>query len=238
MKSSQSISSALIVIALLLPFHHLLAQDAETQKIINTIQDELKAFSNKDKAKWETFWVHTDKARRTSVGSGFYEEYIGWDSLSNSTKAYFNSTGEGYKGTKSNFDISIKKDMAVAHYIEKSGVFSANATVILERQNKDWKFVEMHALYKSTFSDADENIEGNINTQGYLLLAKNKTNEALKVFQLNTELFPLAYNTWDSLAEAYKKSGDNQKAIEYYQKSLDLNPKNENAKKILAELKK
>lgn len=44
-------------------------------------------------------------------------------------------------------------------------------------------------------------------------------------------------NAWDSLAEALLSRGDKQKAIEYYQKSLVLNPKNKNAAAMLAKLR-
>ena len=41
---------------------------------------------------------------------------------------------------------------------------------------------------------------------------------------------------WDSLADAYMKAADNENAITNYQKSLDLNPKNQNAKDMLKKL--
>ena len=64
-----------------------------------------------------------------------------------------------------------------------------------------------------------------------------KTDEALKVFKLNTELFPDAFNTWDSLAEVYMVKGEKAEAEKYYKKSLELNPDNTNAKKRLENLK-
>lgn len=59
---------------------------------------------------------------------------------------------------------------------------------------------------------------------------------ALAVFQLNTEFYPQGFNTWDSLAEYYMNAGDKAKAIEYYKKSIALNPNNDNGKKILKQL--
>jgi Tfp pilus assembly protein PilF len=39
------------------------------------------------------------------------------------------------------------------------------------------------------------------------------------------------------LAEAYLKSGDKKQAIRNYEKALELDPKNENAKETLKELR-
>ena len=57
------------------------------------------------------------------------------------------------------------------------------------------------------------------------------------MFTLNTEVYPNSWNVWDSLAEAYMKAGDKDQATTYYQKSLELDPTNENAKEMLKKLK-
>jgi hypothetical protein len=43
--------------------------------------------------------------------------------------------------------------------------------------------------------------ENGINIFGYELMKEGKNEEALKIFKLNTELFPEEYNTWDSYGE-------------------------------------
>ena len=79
--------------------------------------------------------------------------------------------------------------------------------------------------------------ETEINGLGYYLLNERKeTENAILIFQLNTELFPASANVYDSLAEAYMRKGDNKNAIAFYQKSLQLDPGNENAKQILERL--
>ena len=59
---------------------------------------------------------------------------------------------------------------------------------------------------------------------------------AIAVFELNSELFPQNFNVWDSLGEGHKAAGHRDKAIELYRKSLELNPGNANATKMLQEL--
>ena len=52
-----------------------------------------------------------------------------------------------------------------------------------------------------------------VNEFGYNLLNQNKNEEALKVFKLNTELYPNGYNTYDSYGECLMKLGQKEKAI-------------------------
>ena len=61
--------------------------------------------------------------------------------------------------------------------------------------------------------------------------------EATGVFELNSEFFPGSWNVWDSLAEACLAGDDTVRARRLYQKSLDLNPDNENAAAVLERLK-
>ena len=61
--------------------------------------------------------------------------------------------------------------------------------------------------------------------------------DAIAVFQLNVRLFPDAFNTWDSLGEALMTGGEREAAIEHYEKSLELNPENENAVTMLEKLR-
>ena len=71
---------------------------------------------------------------------------------------------------------------------------------------------------------------------GGQLIAAKKIDEAIRVFQLNTEAYPKSGNVWDSLAEGYMDAGDKPLAIAYYQKSLAINPKNTNAVVMLKKM--
>ena len=79
--------------------------------------------------------------------------------------------------------------------------------------------------------------EAGFNALGYKLLNEKKYSDAIEVFKLNVEAYAESANVYDSLGEAYMKSGAKDLAIENYQKSFDLNPENENAKNMLEELK-
>ncbi len=64
--------------------------------------------------------------------------------------------------------------------------------------------------------------EGEFNKAGYAMLSEEQFEEALFIFKMNTDLFPESANAWDSLAEAYWKSGDTIKAVEFYNKAIAL----------------
>ncbi|MEE9348675.1 MAG: serine hydrolase domain-containing protein [Flavobacteriaceae bacterium] len=72
--------------------------------------------------------------------------------------------------------------------------------------------------------------------EGYKLLHSGKVNDAAKVFKLSTEVFPYKDNSYDSYAEALMKLGKNTAAIKNYKKSLLLNTRNDNARKMLKKL--
>ncbi|HEX9491750.1 MAG TPA: hypothetical protein VGA33_00670, partial [Thermoanaerobaculia bacterium] len=78
--------------------------------------------------------------------------------------------------------------------------------------------------------------EGDWNGAGYGLLAKGRNREAIELFKWLVSKYPQSWNAYDSLGEAYLKSGMKQLAIENYQKSRVLNPSNGNAYKVLVSL--
>jgi predicted alpha/beta superfamily hydrolase len=75
--------------------------------------------------------------------------------------------------------------------------------------------------------------EDAINNYGYNLLQLNKIDDALIFFKKNVENYPQSYNTYDSYGEALMIKGDKVNSILNYKKSLELNPKNDNAKEKL-----
>ncbi|HKJ67498.1 MAG TPA: serine hydrolase [bacterium] len=72
-----------------------------------------------------------------------------------------------------------------------------------------------------------------LNTLGYQLMNANRLEDAIKILQLNAEEYPNSANVYDSLGEAYMKYGEKDKAVEYYARSLQINPQNANAVRML-----
>ena len=75
--------------------------------------------------------------------------------------------------------------------------------------------------------------EKDIDYLGYILIRKNRIKEAVTVFQINVEVLPNSWKAWDSLGEGYIYLNNEQKSKQAYQKSLEINPKNRNARKKL-----
>ena len=76
-----------------------------------------------------------------------------------------------------------------------------------------------------------------LNMIGYTLLSEGKTEDAIKAFAKNTQMYPESGNVYDSLGEAYAAAGKKELAIENYEKSLKLDPKNSNAVEWLKKLR-
>lgn len=93
-------------------------------------------------------------------------------------------------------------------------------------------FIQDH--YEDENSEYDLSEMG-INSFGYQLMAMNRNEDALIILKLNTELYPKGANTWDSLGEIYQNLGKTQQSIRAYKKSLELNPENDHARKMIQE---
>ena len=71
-----------------------------------------------------------------------------------------------------------------------------------------------------------------------LVFNPKTSDQGIKVFLLGTKLYPNSANLYDSLAEGYLFMGNDKKAIESFERSLELNPQNQNAINRLEQLKK
>ena len=99
----------------------------------------------------------------------------------------------------------------------------------------------MAAIYhtlKATEPEKYDFAESELNQLGYaLMLEARRTRDAIEVFKLNVEACPKSSNVYDSLADAYMRDGQNALAIRFYEKALDLDPKNSNAAAQLQKLR-
>lgn len=107
---------------------------------------------------------------------------------------------------------------------------------LLVESNFDQALEAYQTLMKKDAKDPTIN-ENGLNGLGYRLMNNDLMKVAQDVFKVNMMLYPDSYNVYDSYAEACMKMGETDLAIANYTKSLQLNPDNTNAKKMLEELK-
>lgn len=97
--------------------------------------------------------------------------------------------------------------------------------------------IEVYYNLKDDYEDEYDFKEGQLNTLGYQLMQGGRVKDAIEIFKLNVEQFPESFNVYDSLGEGYMVDGNTKLAIKNYEKSIKINPNNENGKKMLEKLK-
>lgn len=87
--------------------------------------------------------------------------------------------------------------------------------------------------FKSNPATSNVYTEIDLNVLGYQLMGSGQLEAATRIFELNVEAYPNSFNVYDSLAEAYMNAGEDERAIEFYRKSLEINPGNANAAQMI-----
>lgn len=105
-------------------------------------------------------------------------------------------------------------------------------------KNTDAGIVFYDTLKKDEGASFNFEDTGILNKIGYELLRKEKNADAIKVFKHQIAVFPENANAYDSLAEGYYVDEQYKLAIINYEKSVSLNPKNNNAKEMISAIKK
>lgn len=86
---------------------------------------------------------------------------------------------------------------------------------------------------KAQDSTSDLIDEGHLNSLGYRLMRKKEYDNAISVLKMNVALFPESDNVYDSLGEAYLKSGDSLEAFNNYTKAFEFNNDNPRASRFI-----
>jgi len=136
------------------------------------------------------------------------------------------SSRDYFNGVDPALDLILSGDLrSVAEFAADEG---AEAAVAYYQRLK-----EKYRPYEWWTALDPEVLEDRNNDQGYALMQDGDWESAFQVFTLNTMLFPDSFNVWDSLGECCYDMKNLDLSLEYYKKSLVLNPGNENAKHML-----
>ena len=78
--------------------------------------------------------------------------------------------------------------------------YPAKGLSTLVKRDGQWKIAHIIETFPNSYNNTTA--EWDINSAGYSFLQSGNVDAALKVFELNTALFPKSANVWDSLGEA------------------------------------
>ena len=145
------------------------------------------------------------------------------------TESEFNTSINGFRLSIRNKTPSIifYKDTIELVQLEKGFQFPIQKIV---KGNYDEGIIEMNnhiEVYKNY------PLEGYLNRLGYKKLYEKETDLAVKIFKLNTKLFPISTNVWDSYGEALLVQGLVKEAKDAYKRILELDPENKAARNML-----
>jgi len=125
------------------------------------------------------------------------------------------------------------------NYPLESSKESITLTMRKELSKSVDKGIELYKKLKKTNpNDYNFSDEGELNVLGYEYLNNQRINDAIKIFTLNINEFPNSANVYDSRGEAYFNKKQYALSKKDYQKVLELEPANPNAKDMLLKIEK
>jgi predicted alpha/beta superfamily hydrolase len=111
-------------------------------------------------------------------------------------------------------------------------------SVFLNSAKISYQDIEKHyAKLSEEFGYEINPSEDFLNQAGYQQLNFKHIEEAITIFKQNIKAHPNSFNVYDSMGEAYMTNGQKALAIENYEKSIAINPDNENGRTMLKKLK-
>lgn len=130
-----------------------------------------------------------------------------------------------------------EKNKAIEFHIKKLKTGEKVPNEYLKNNEFD-KALASYLLIKENDSLDPAIAEDHLNSNGYRQLRNNNFTYAIDIFKINAALYPYSDNVYDSLGDAYLKSGDTIHAIENYKKSLQIDSSNSRVKRKLKKLEK
>jgi tetratricopeptide (TPR) repeat protein len=241
---------ALPVVAAILVFvgagRPLLAQDAETNEVKRVIREETESYYRRDAEAWKGTWVQDSTAIRTFITGGSYSVALGWDKFGAGTVESLRKdpTPQPVQVDRTNYVLRIDGALAWAEYDERTTFPTAGVPPLLARQQRtlvkrdgQWRILSAGSFVASSFGTFPGAIETRLDAIGHDLIGAKNPRDAIKVLALNAQLSPGSAAAYLSLGDAYAAAGDTALAIQSYEKSLAINPKNEAGKAALAKLR-
>jgi hypothetical protein len=121
------------------------------------------------------------------------------------------------------------------------GIFFLMATVLFasgmasRKRCKVWQ--DSYTFWEEMVESDPRHVEG-LNNLVEIILKRDNVEQSLIFLQIAAEADPKYPATYKNLGEAYTRAGETRKAIEAYQKALNLDPDNIHAREALREIEK
>ena len=221
---------------------------AEEEAIKNVIRFTTESSLKRDTVAWKDQFIQNEKTTLVFTGFLFTENIVGWNNIVSQLRQRTKDSPQPSPFThiqQSNHIINISEDLAWVAFdqlLSTPGIDSIRPwgsrefRTLIKNENK-WKISSMITMDTlSKISTEPQIMEGFFNYLGYEYLDDDMIDKAVEVFKLNVKLYPKAWNTYDSLGEAYALAGEKDLAIENYKKSIELNPDNKHGKEMLKKL--
>jgi tetratricopeptide (TPR) repeat protein len=224
----------------------LLAQNAETDEVKRVIRAETESYYRRDAEAWMNTWVQDSTAIRTFITSGSYSVALGWDKFGPSTVESIrkDSKPQVVQVDRSNYLVRIDGALAWAEYDERTTTPGDSVPLIARQQrtlvklNGQWRILSAGSFVESSYGTFPGAVEQRLDAVGSDLVGAKNHRDAIKVLALNAQLFPGSAAAHQSLGEAYAAAGETRLAIQSYERSLAIDPKNEAARVALAKLRR
>ena len=224
-------------------------QNPEEEILKNLALQETQMYRDQNLEGWRALNSQNAKTTRYHLGNGFYYGQVGWKPIDSLMNLYMSMSLPFPMTTIHNSHYVIEVADKLAWMVYDQQIAFENDSLrptgtkefrTFVKKGGQWKISSTMTIDTLSYvpSAKQEVVENRFNETGYSFLEENMINEAIEIFKLNVKLYPDAWNTYDSLGEAYAAAGNKKLAIENYQKSVELNPENENGKEWLAKLKK
>ena len=223
----------------------LLAQSADLDEVRRVIRAETETYYRRDAEGWKRTWVQDSTAIRTFITSGSYSVALGWDRFGPGTVESLRKdpTPQAAQVTWSNFVARIDGALAWAEYDERT-TMPTDSVPLLARQQRtlvkrdgEWRILSAGSFVGSSYGASPDAVESRLESIGADLMSARKHRDAIEVLELNAKLFPRASSAHQRLGAAYAAAGDTGSAMRSYERSVEIDPRNDASRSALAALR-
>jgi tetratricopeptide (TPR) repeat protein len=136
-----------------------------------------------------------------------------------------------------------KKAISSSILSQSTQIETTKKSSIVEKlkENAQLPVEERIALYydlrKQDSAMYDFGNETELTLYGYSLLWNNNVKDAIAIFGLVIAEFPNSANAYDSMGEAYLVAGDSIRSLQFYERSLKMNPDNYHAEDVIQSIR-